>query len=225
MTIANPIYLLFAPLFRYPTKDLARQVQTCLFEVQEAYPEAAEKLNPFADFVKDTTVHRIEEIFTKTFHIQAICFLDLGYVIFGEDYKRGEFLAHMKREQREAGNDCGTDLPDNLPNILTLMPKIQDKELIEELSLMILIPGLKKMLQEFNSSKLQRKTEALKKKHNALIMEGMPDGNVYQYALAALLGVLEMDFKDQINEKPLPKPPIINPFITSCGGPPIGITR
>jgi nitrate reductase assembly molybdenum cofactor insertion protein NarJ len=225
MTLSNPVYPLFAPLFRYPSEKLGNQARLVLNAIQTSYTEAAESLRKFEEFVHRTPLDTMEEIYTKTFHIQAICYLDLGYVIFGEDYKRGEFLAHMKREQREAGNDCGTDLPDNLSNILTLMPLLADKELIEELSLMIMVPGLRKMLQEFDSAKLRRKTEAIKKKHKALIMEDLPDGNSYQFALAALLSVFELDFKKLLAEKPLPKPPIINPFITSCGGPSIGISR
>jgi hypothetical protein len=45
----------------------------------------------------------------------------LGYVLFAEDYKRGDFLVKVKNEQRKVNNDCGEELADNLPNILTLM--------------------------------------------------------------------------------------------------------
>jgi nitrate reductase assembly molybdenum cofactor insertion protein NarJ len=56
------------------------------------------------------TEDEYEELYTKTFDVQPICYLDLGYVIFGEDYKRGAFLLHMQEEQQKVNNDCGTDL-------------------------------------------------------------------------------------------------------------------
>ena len=68
-----------------------------------------------------------QEYYISTFDVQAICFLDIGYVLFGEDYKRGIFLVNIKKEQIKAGNDCGSELPDHLPNILTLLPKMQGR--------------------------------------------------------------------------------------------------
>lgn len=52
--------------------------------------------------------------------------LDLGYVMFGEDYKRGAFLLNMQIEQQKINNDCGTDLPDNICNVLDLMTLSKD---------------------------------------------------------------------------------------------------
>ena len=45
---------------------------------------------------------------------QVLATLDIGYVLFGDDYKRGELLANLNQEHRKANNDCGTELADHL---------------------------------------------------------------------------------------------------------------
>src|SRR5690606_39347049 len=67
-------------------------------------------------------------------------YLDLGYVMFGEDYKRGAFLLNMQEEQIKINNDCGTDLSDNICNVLTLMTKSEDDVFVEDLVWRIFIP-------------------------------------------------------------------------------------
>ena len=119
--------------------------------------------SPFIDFINNTDFYDIEEIFGKTFHIQSICYLDLGYVLFGEDYKRGEFLVQMKKEQRLANNDCGEELADNLPNVLKLMTLLKDEQFLNELAVRIVIPSISKMLDEFDASRIALKDKIRKK--------------------------------------------------------------
>ncbi len=150
----------------------------------------------FSDYMARSTNEQIEEIFGKTFHIQAICFLDLGYVIFGEDYKRGEFLVKMKKEQRDNNNDCGIELADNIPNVLNLLTIHKDESFINELMVMIMIPAMEKMLTEFDASKLKMREKVMNKKTKVIIMRDIKDGNIYKNALSALLLVFKEDFKE-----------------------------
>src|SRR5690554_6901186 len=115
-------YIVLADIFRYPDEHYKSNVKRAEELMKVDYPEAYQKAQPFFEFVETDHIHQIETVFGKTFHIQAICYLDLGYVLFAEDYKRGEFLVKMKSEQEKANNDCGIELADNLPNVLTLMP-------------------------------------------------------------------------------------------------------
>lgn len=189
-------YRLFADLFKYPDAGLAQAAAGCVKRARLVSPEAAKELEVFRSWALETPLHDMEEVYTRTFHIQAVCYIDLGYVIFGEDYKRGEFLVNMKREQAEAGNDCGDELPDNLVNVLNLLPLLQDSELVNDLGSRVLIPALHKMLVEFDSSRMDMREKALKRKHNAIILEGRADANIYRYALHALLMVLLTDFPE-----------------------------
>jgi nitrate reductase assembly molybdenum cofactor insertion protein NarJ len=189
-------YALMAEVFKYPSADTKARIPEVLSVLKEDYPEAALAIERYSAWIRDTDQWEIEEVYAKTFHVQATCYLDLGYVIFGEDYKRGEFLVNMKREQVEAGNDCGPELPDNLANVLTLLPRLKDAELRDELAGQVMMPALRMMLKEFGEQRMRIRTSMLKKKHNALILEDQRNGNIYKDAIEALLLMLTNDFEE-----------------------------
>jgi nitrate reductase assembly molybdenum cofactor insertion protein NarJ len=99
-------------------------------------------------------------------------------ILFGDDYRRGVFLVNMQREHIMAGNECGRELPDHLPNVLTLLPLISDKAFVEELICSLLIPALTEMIRRF------RKIE-----------------NYYRSLLEILLCVMESDFPSSSYER------------------------
>ena len=143
-------YTLIADLFRYPSESLMGDALAVVQALEVGYPEQSERVKDFIENFTSLTLNQRQEYYIKTFDIQAVCFLDVGYVLFGEDYKRGDFLVKMKEEQRNAGNDCGVELADHLPNLLTLIPKVKSKEFGEELIATICIPALDEMIEKFN---------------------------------------------------------------------------
>lgn len=189
-------YKVLADLFRYPDAKFPLVVNQCSQLMIESYPEAAKEMQIFVDYINSHNADTFRELYTKTFDVQAVCYLDLGYVIFGEDYKRGVFLVNMKQEQDKIGNDCGTDLPDNLSNMLTFFDKALESKIIDELAIKILIPGVRKMLEEFEPTRMDIKLKILKNRHYAIIQEELYAGNVYKHALSALLQILEKDFEN-----------------------------
>ncbi|MBP8822368.1 MAG: hypothetical protein KBH07_01835 [Flavobacteriales bacterium] len=189
-------YALAAELFRYPGADFQDRVAAVYGMLRAQYPEAADTLLPFAQWVDATPAHHVEEVFSRTFHVQAICYLDIGFVLFGEDYKRGEFLVNMKQEQAMAGNDCGEELPDNLVNVLTLLPLLRDEAFRAELAGRVLMPALRRMMAEFSPAKSKLRTNMLRRKHKALIMAEEQHINVYHHALLALFHMLVHDFDE-----------------------------
>lgn len=192
------IYTVIAELFRYPESNSPEKVLACQELLESVYPEAAAILEPFTRHFISLDQDRREELFTKTFDVQPICYLDLGYVIFGEDYKRGTFLQNMKEEQRRVGRDCSPELPDHLFHVLCLMTIHPDKNFVDELAAKIMVPGVKKMIQEFDQAKIALKMKVIRKLHHALIEEELNKGNVYELAFSALLYVMEQDFKEAI---------------------------
>lgn len=188
-------YNYLADLFRYPNDGYKERVNACYEYLQKNYPLASIKLEPFVKYVNEHTDFEVEEIFGKTFHIQAICYLDIGYVLFAEDYKRGEFLVQMKKEQEKINNDCGEELADNLPNVLVFMAKMQDEEFLKEFGVRIMKPALSKMMQEFEESRMELKEKVRKKKQKVVLMEDVDFKNIYQYAIESLETVVVEDFK------------------------------
>ncbi|HRQ86017.1 MAG TPA: hypothetical protein PLV70_12960 [Flavobacteriales bacterium] len=189
-------YALAAELFRYPGPDFRHRVEAVNGMLLAQYPEAAETLAPFVQWVEATPAHHVEEVFSRTFHVQAICYLDIGFVIFGEDYKRGEFLVNMKREQAAAGNPCGEELADNLVNMLTLLPLLRDGAFRAEMAGRVMMPALRKMMAEFGTEKTKLRNNMLRRKHKALIMPEETNINVYHHALLALVQMFGRDFEE-----------------------------
>ena len=209
-------YNKLANLFRYPDESYKQNVAECAKMLKENYHEAYAEILPFLQFVETKDLYEIEEVFGKTFHIQAICFLDLGYVLFAEDYKRGEFLVKMKDEQRRANNDCGDELADNLPNVLTLMTLMEDQEFLEEFAVRIMEPALSKMLAEFDTARMELKDKVRKKKQKVILMEDMENKNIFQYAIQSLLYVVKEDFKSIVYNDPEIVPTLGGNFLKSC---------
>lgn len=171
-------YKLLAEMFRYPSANLNNHVEKWRELISKYDPGLSLYLENFISFINEKPLANQQEYFIKTFDVQAMCFLDIGYVLFGEDYKRGVFMVNIKKEQIKVGNDCGSELPDHLPNILTLLPKIQDRVLAEELIYSIMIPALNEMILKFRGSE-----------------------NMYKGLLQILVKIMEMDYPDSDFER------------------------
>jgi nitrate reductase assembly molybdenum cofactor insertion protein NarJ len=198
-------YRLIASLFEYPDAQFPEKVTAIRNLLNTSYPSAAKKLDQFIDHLPVHDLLLMQELFTRSFDVQAIATLDLGYVLFGDDYKRGEMLSNLNREHLEAGNDCGTELADHLPNILRLMSLLRDEELITDLAYAIIAPALMEMLGEFDPDRLQKKNESYEKHYKTLIeTPAVKDEAVtlYKFALQSLYEVLKKDFS-LIEEMPL----------------------
>lgn len=187
-------YNLISELFIYPKEDIFEKVAAIQHFLSENYPDAGNEFLRFSNFIQQSSFADIEEIFQKTFHIQAVCFLDIGYVLFNEDYKRGEFLMNMKVEQEKHKNDYGYELADNLPYVLRLLPLHKDESFVNELVVMVMFPALEKMLSEFDDAKLKIREKVMNKKQKVIIMQNIKNGNIYKNALSALLQVFKADF-------------------------------
>ncbi len=193
-------YSQLAGLFVYPNAEIVQSVQQVQSMLNEHYPEAGEELKPFTAFVSHASVTELEELFTRSFDVQAITTLDLGYVLFGDDYKRGAVLVNLNREHREAGVECHNELADHLPNMLHLLARMQKPDLRAELVEKIIAPALQRIIAEFHPEKLAKKNAVYKKHHKTLIESSERFGTLYQHPLKALYRVLQRDFKFQETE-------------------------
>ncbi len=202
--ITSKNYETIAQLFYYSDNQFPEKVKSAQSLLDKEYPVAATYLIRFTEFVNNVKISKIQEIYTRTFDVQAITTLDIGYVLFGDDYKRGELLANLSREHKNAGIDCGTELGDFLPNLLKLLTKIKDTELRNGLSTKIMIPALSKIISEFDSKELEKKNKIYKKHHKTLIEISENYGIIYLQPLLAVQNVLKEDFnsdlyKDELN--------------------------
>lgn len=188
-------YDALASLFAHPGSDFGVDVERARALHEASYPAAGRALGEFTSLLPLGDPLALEELYTRTFDVQAITSLDIGYTLFGEDYKRGALLANLSREHAAANNDCGMELGDHLANVLRLLPRLGDPEVREELVRVLVAPALREMIREFEPERLAKKEELYKKHHKTLIE--CADGErrlAYRHALQALLEVLQQDF-------------------------------
>ena len=188
-------YTYIADLFRYPAESSKSRVLQFSDFLADKDALLHAKYEPFLEFFTSSSITLLEEHYIRTFVFRAICHLDIGYIIFGDDSKRGRFLYHMKEEQILAGNDCGSELADFLPNVLTLLSKSKNKDLAEELSVSILLPALSKISQKLES-----------------------ENNIYRIPVEILISLLEQDFENSDYEAvkigTKDKPGFLNHYVT-----------
>jgi nitrate reductase delta subunit len=135
------VYETLAALLEYPNESFPSQMGT-----------GRNVANDFIARVGALTLSELQELYTRTFDLNPVCALEIGYHLFGENYKRGEFLANLR--ETEAPFDLGQEqqLPDYLPVLLRLLNKLEDEELHASLIGECLIPGTEKMLASIKDS-------------------------------------------------------------------------
>lgn len=142
-------YILLADLFKYPSENLHVKNDEALMLIKKDFSSEMPKYTRFSTHIQDHSLRELQEYYVNTFDIQALCYLDIGYVLFGDDLKRGNFLVQLLSEHRKINNDLGTELPDHLPNLLTLLAKTTDTAFRDEFVQYILLPAILTMIKGF----------------------------------------------------------------------------
>ncbi len=141
----------FADILDYPAPILADRVED-LLPLVVAHGEAAQLLRQFREFVEETTPEGLEELYAGTFDLQPLCYPYVGYQLFGEEYRRGMFMARLREHYRSSGFVAGDDLPDHLCVILRFLASRELGEVERELLTDCIIPALGKMVAGFPES-------------------------------------------------------------------------
>lgn len=144
---AQSVYERFADLLDYPGEGCPSLIESCGELVADEIPAASDAFTKFREGVVALSLSDLQELYTRTFDLSPVCALDIGYHLFGENYKRGVFLASLR--ETEAPFDLGQEhqLPDYLPVLLRLLPRLDDEELRASLISECMIPALEKMLK------------------------------------------------------------------------------
>lgn len=117
-----------AVLIDYPTPELPAQARAVSDYLQSNSKIWQDLLEGFALHVSLTPFSEAEETYTQAFDMNPSCTLEIGWHLFGETYKRGSFLANMRASLRAHNVEEGSSLPDYLPNLLRLLPKLDPKD-------------------------------------------------------------------------------------------------
>jgi len=123
---------LLAAALAYPTADLPAQASACADALQGVHWRAARRMARFARFVAQTPLAALEEHYAATFDLRPVCYPYVGFHLFGETYKRGEFLARLNERYRASDFEAAGELPDHLGVVLRYLARTGDPALLSE---------------------------------------------------------------------------------------------
>ncbi|HEY7389446.1 MAG TPA: molecular chaperone TorD family protein [Bryobacteraceae bacterium] len=160
------LYALFADILDYPAQPIAQAVNDCSAELAVGCQEAYLHIRAFREGIAGKSLGQIQETYTNAFDLRPDCTPNLGYHLFGDDGRRGLFLAELKGRIESSGIDVGCELPDHISLLLRYM-QLNEQErgaLIDD----CMLPAVNRIAEVLDSSE-----------------------NPYKHALRALLCLLQ----------------------------------
>ena len=148
----NHLYEILASLLEYPGDEWDTLLERSGEWVSIKEPSVAAQFGGFRDRVLELPTSKLQELYTQTFDLNPVCTLDIGYHLFGENYKRGELLAGLRKTEAPYELGQAHQLPDYLPVLLRLLARLEDSELRQSLIGEVLLPALSKMLTALTQS-------------------------------------------------------------------------
>ena len=101
--------------FRYPRPD---SLEILTGVVAQTRGVVHRHLQNFLNEVSVLSQAEWEELHTSTLDLSALFVPYVGHVMWGDNYKRGEFMAELKGVMRNEGIGLGGELPDHLEPIM-----------------------------------------------------------------------------------------------------------
>lgn len=145
-------YEALAAVLEYPGDEWPGQLEFCGRLLGDEWPELMPEFQEFHRGAADMPVAVLQEQYTRTFDLNPVCNLEIGYHLFGENYKRGIFLANLREMELSFQLDEKGQLPDYLPLLLRLLARLDQGELRMDLITECLIPALNKMLDAMSKA-------------------------------------------------------------------------
>jgi len=115
-----------AEILRYPSADRTCDlIGACdVLARDDTYP--SEGVLALSVFLNENTPEDAEEHYTRTFDINPVCSLEIGWHLYGEDYARGALLVEMRQLMRALGIEEGSELPDHLTAGMRVMGRLAE---------------------------------------------------------------------------------------------------
>lgn len=158
----------FARIFSYPDENCHTWIREC-GRLLAWDGNTSQLFSRFAGHALAVRIEELEELFVQTFEMTRQRALEVGWHLYGEQYKRGEFLVHMRSLLRRYGVAETLELPDHLSHCLLLLPRLDEREAFQ-----------------FVRSSLRPALERIR--------QGFEGDNPYRYAIESLCCSLDRRF-------------------------------
>lgn len=149
MDTGEKAMLALSDLMTYPTGAFQASVERASKALKSLSPGAAGELKTLAEEVSELDEGALQELYTRTFDINPVCCLEIGWHLFGECYDRGGFLVEMRELMRRHGVEETPELPDHLANVVALLARMPHGE-ADRLAGIRAAPAVRKMLSGFD---------------------------------------------------------------------------
>ncbi|MCP3988146.1 MAG: nitrate reductase [Actinomycetia bacterium] len=110
--------------YRYPNPTHRESLATAVASLSSGV--ASRQMGQFLDEVSELELGQWEELHTRTLDLSPAFVPYVGHVTWGENYRRGEFMADLKRDMTEHGVDLGGELPDHIEPILRYLAVVPE---------------------------------------------------------------------------------------------------
>jgi nitrate reductase delta subunit len=145
MIESTSLFDALAEMLEYPERDYADALDACEHMIAAEGDEVARPFLEFREKIAPLSTDELEELYVRTFEMTPTCTLETGYHLFGESYKRGEFLAHLREEESTHDIAQENQLPDFLPVLLRLATRIDEDDLRRDLIGACMLPAIGKI--------------------------------------------------------------------------------
>ncbi len=105
-----------ATAFQYPTPDRLAELDQTVAEMENG--SAKRQLGAFVNELRGLSLAEWEELHTRSLDLGPLFVPYVGWVTWGENYQRGEFMAEMKAALEFEGVPMNGELPDHLDPVL-----------------------------------------------------------------------------------------------------------
>ncbi len=141
MSPSRDLFSTLAQVLRYPSGQWPELLARALAAAQGA---CAENLRGLQQKLANAAPASLEERYVAAFDFDPEATLEIGWHLYGEDYRRGAFLVRMRQLLRDRGVAENGELPDHLSLLLQLVPALPPAE-AENLAREALLPALEKI--------------------------------------------------------------------------------
>ncbi|HEY7789537.1 MAG TPA: nitrate reductase molybdenum cofactor assembly chaperone [Vicinamibacterales bacterium] len=167
------LWPLLADLLEYPRPTLLGELDAALAsDPMDAGIDAP--LRRFREGLAREGFERRQEDYTQVFDFSADTAPYLGHHLFGEESRRGAFMAYLKKRCGETGVQIpAADVPDHLSLVLRFLDRLEPGEEREELVRDCLVPTVAR-LQQALERKQSPYADVLKALSRALAAQAAP---------------------------------------------------